>query len=607
MESLKISFDLFGDEQTASSRLRGFKLARELTKLGHVPIIGNKGVADLKVFQKNLNFKELGRVRESGAIVIYDFDDNYLLEGVGTRSDVIRFMNFADVVTAGSDLLVESAKQYHPRVYLFENPLDVIDEDKCRGFREWEHRLAWFGNSGNLPALEALGLSQRVTTITTNGDIPWQLATIDDELINFDLVLIPVLTNEWTLSKNANRMLKCIALGVPFLASNTPEHRRMAERLGLPAADFLVAEGESWTEKIDACILSSKSRHAAIMSARTHALEMFGIQAVTRRWLENILALARATNFAPVTVKDSVKDFALDLDVVVLSQNEPGRLERTLQSLRLEEVSYHSVTVVSALPITSGAIHSMGVKIIDCPRDFFEIFDLLCDAFHENKAGRTLYLNAGVRLTHGFLEEASSRASGTEISLFCAQESFPEFGLLPLPPTSVWALLSKPFIPHALLIQTALLQKFVGLSRPFSCFCMWDLLIRAFDEVRVSLCPAPVITVDAASLEGDPVASYANFLAQISPKLPQELPDLGKEWQRLEATLVSRVIEAHHPLFARYASTLIPQLLGRQSAIARQAKQTRRKHRAELMKALASVPPGRKSAALSDRTPAGTV
>ena len=76
------------------------------------------------------------------------------------------------------------------------------------------------------------------------------METIDDELLKFDLVLIPVAISEWTLSKNANRLLKCIALGVPFLASKTPEHLRTLETAGLDANHFLVGPKESWEEKI---------------------------------------------------------------------------------------------------------------------------------------------------------------------------------------------------------------------------------------------------------------------------------------------------------------------------------------------------------------------
>jgi hypothetical protein len=251
-------------------------------------------------------------------------------------------------------------------------------------------------------------------------------------------------------------------------------------------------------------------------------------------------------------------------------------------------------------------VRSEGVKVVDGPRDFFEVFDLLCDAFQENKARHTLYLRAGVRVTHGFLFEAVAAVSRGELSLFHPQQAFPDFGPLWVPPTSLPELLTEPFIPYALLIETPMLRKFAAQSRPFSCLCLWDLLIRAFGEARVSACMTPVITVEGALLEGNPVASYALFLSQISPKLAQELPDLGKEWQRLESTLVTRVIEAHHSLFARYSSTVIPRLLGQRTVLEREARNARISHQAEVKKAFSAVRADRALAAPS-KSPAGAM
>jgi hypothetical protein len=574
MNFVKINFTLFGREGTASSRLRGFKLARELNKMGHTATIGRGHVADMYVFQKSLQFATLAEAKENNAIVVYDLDDNYLLEGTGTKNDVLRFINFADVVSTGSDLIADTARCYHQSVYLFENPLDVNAETKHKQNHEWQQRLGWFGNPCNLPALEALGLGRRVTTITTNGDIPWALETVDTEIMKFDLVLIPVLINEWTLSKNANRMLKCIALGVPFLASDTPEHRKMAERLGLPADDFLVAEGESWREKIDACIFGYESRCTVALEARSRALQIFGIRPVTERWLESILALARPNKRVSITLNEHQRAFCSDLDIVILNEDGLSPLELTLQSLHTGEFNYRSVTVVSAFPVIDAALLP-NTKIIDGGLDFFDIYDSLCDVLKQTQATRTLFLKAGARVTHGFFHEALAVASRGSLCLFATQTGLPNFSLVTGPPTSMSALLAEPFIPHALLIETALLQEYAPQSRGFSCLCLWDLLIRAWATAKPALCEAPVITIEAVSLDRNPVTSYADFLASIRPELADELPDRGSEWARLETTLVSQVIEAHHQLFARYSSTLIPFLLGRRNAIVQEAEGTR--------------------------------
>ena len=79
MKSLTRDFDLFGDARTASSRLRGYKIAEQLNASGHTATIGRGGNVDIKVFQKNRNFAKLAEARKQEALTVFDFDDNYLL------------------------------------------------------------------------------------------------------------------------------------------------------------------------------------------------------------------------------------------------------------------------------------------------------------------------------------------------------------------------------------------------------------------------------------------------------------------------------------------------------------------------------------------------
>ena len=138
MKNLSIDFDVFGNEDTGSSRLRAWRIAEQLRRMGHNATVGQNESADICVFQKNRNFKRLAQAKRKDSLIVFDFDDNYLIDDVGTKNDVLRFINFADVVTVGSQLLFDIAQTYHPRVYLFENPLDIIDSDNIKQQYYWE-------------------------------------------------------------------------------------------------------------------------------------------------------------------------------------------------------------------------------------------------------------------------------------------------------------------------------------------------------------------------------------------------------------------------------------------------------------------------------------
>ena len=191
-------------------------------------------------------------MREAGALVVYDFDDHLLLEGVeshGAREEVVAFMNAADVVTVGSEYLGVDARNFHGNVFVLDIPVDIELDKLVREHKAELKRVGWFGTPAGLIDLRAVKTSEPIETITRGGDIEFDLKSIDRTLTAFDLLLLPVEPNRRNLAKNANRMAKAVALGVPVLATATPAHIATAEQLGLDDR-FLVNQSESWDDKI---------------------------------------------------------------------------------------------------------------------------------------------------------------------------------------------------------------------------------------------------------------------------------------------------------------------------------------------------------------------
>src|SRR5436190_6645797 len=117
---IDVNFTAFGDRNTASSRLRAWNLADELVRSGHRATVNARRIAPIEVFQKVRDKARLDMARARGSMVVYDFDDHYLLNESGTRDDLLRFFARAHVVTVGSRSLYEVASEHHDRVELFE-------------------------------------------------------------------------------------------------------------------------------------------------------------------------------------------------------------------------------------------------------------------------------------------------------------------------------------------------------------------------------------------------------------------------------------------------------------------------------------------------------
>ena len=229
-------------------------------------------------------------MREAGALVVYDFDDHLLLEGVeshGVKEEVVAFMNAADVVTVGSEYLGVDARNFHHNVFVLENPVDIESATLVRERKAELKRVGWFGTPAGLVDLRAIKTAEPIETITRGGDIEFDLKSIDRTLTAFDLLLLPVEHNRWNLAKNANRMVKAVALGVPVLATATPAHIATVEALGLDDR-FLVREGESWDDKIAGLRQDFSAVQDAILRARGRAIELFAMQRIGGDWLQHI-------------------------------------------------------------------------------------------------------------------------------------------------------------------------------------------------------------------------------------------------------------------------------------------------------------------------------
>ncbi len=292
VEEIGVRFDTRKDLSRASSRLRAWMLADYLDLLGVRTSMNGGSDCDVYVCQKRHPFLKARNARRRGALVLYDLDDNDFIMSAARNWKIRRFLRMTDAVSAGSELLREKLRVVHPKAFLFDNPVDVLDRDVCRPRRPWGGRLVWFGGPENLWGLRTLRLAQPVTTITRGGDVEYDVKRVDGQLTGFDLALLPVALTEETAAKNANRLVKCVGLGLPFLASDTPEHRRALGLIGLPDS-FLAREGEDWSERIALAARNYARIEETVLQARPRLFEVYGIEAAASKWLQWCVGLLR--------------------------------------------------------------------------------------------------------------------------------------------------------------------------------------------------------------------------------------------------------------------------------------------------------------------------
>lgn len=577
---MKFRFEVFGTRETASSRLRAWKIAHGLEERGHEAQVGEcrwEGTeVDVWVFQKKRDFESLKCAQAGGGMVVFDFDDNYLLKDVGTRHEILAFMNAADLVTVGSPALLEEARDLHERVFLFENPIDVLDEDVCKEQCEWHGRLVWFGNRTNLPALDGICEERHITRITSDGDFEWSLETIDEDLTGFDLALLPVTSSEWRSAKNANRLLKCIALGLPALASAAPEHVRVADIIGLPEL-LLIAEGESWEDRVQAIGREYGRVQREVLNARQRVLEIWGIKPTVDRWLSQIVDVREASDNNMEVGRNGVRSAGCgstqceSLDVIIVVDGPEQRWRKTLRSVR-KHYDAKSMTVIGMGVADEADVGRQGASCY-FSSDPFRMYELLGDMVRSGEGNSVLLLRGGAELRPGFALELDKSPDGSHIALFAVQEVERRNEIVSAPQT-LQDVLRDTYMPPCVMIPKGVFRNVnVRLSR-YGALIPWFGVIWGVHQwnYHVQRVDAPVVMAPRKAMAAQPVERYWELLSAADSESATEVPRAEDEWWRLLWVWRAAVVEDCKEVYKDHAATVIPALLSERTEQGRGAR-----------------------------------
>lgn len=269
MQQLKILFNLFGDRNKASSRVRGFWMAEELEKRGMQcsVVSGHSRMAllrclarlpghDVIYFQKNYSKWHVSLMTMANRLckkTLFDIDDApSSVNSPVTLRNAGKMMTRASAVVVGSPALLDYAREYQPNSFFLptsvklENyvPAEKVEtrEPVCLGWigngahygedlikilseplktvgsrRRVRFRLV--GACGNKLLYDAFSNISGVETVFID-HIPWDdPAAVRNQLAEFDIGLYPVLNNEYNRYKCGFKALEYMAMGIPVIAS----------------------------------------------------------------------------------------------------------------------------------------------------------------------------------------------------------------------------------------------------------------------------------------------------------------------------------------------------------------------------------------------------
>lgn len=262
VKNFEFCFLPLGDQSIASSRLRCFSIHNALIKAGFSSKIGFSEKCKILIIQKRtdtLALKAAIKCQKDGGILIFDIDD--FPESEKFRKKAQLLASLATAITCATPeqkkiaeyLFVDVEKS---RIFCFPNPVDYELERPIN--REHSNvgplKVGWFGNVENFPnrlvneLSEVSGVELHAITNFSQEMVDkfkdctfhkWSYCNFSSILCSLDVCILSHFGTEIYNAKNANKMITAISHGLPVIASDTPDYRRLAKACGVDEYLFL--------------------------------------------------------------------------------------------------------------------------------------------------------------------------------------------------------------------------------------------------------------------------------------------------------------------------------------------------------------------------------
>jgi hypothetical protein len=555
-QPIDFCFSAFGDYSKASARLRVWKLANCLQRAGHSVVTKPSPDCDIYVCQKVRPFEQVKALAAKNTLIVYDFDDNYSLPTQGTEADLVAFMNLVDVVTVGSEFLAEFARKYHPNVFVLPNPVDIISDTVYRQPKPELNRIGWFGAPEGLAQLDLVKINEPITTITKGGDLEFNIDRVDRTLTEFDLLLFPLEPTEWNLAKNANRAIKAIALGIPVLATATPEHIKVFTELGL-GRHFLVDYNGDWGEKIAYLRDRYAEIQAEILQARQRALELYSVEKIAKDWFYHLIDSPKRSKlkiakdkFANLQSLRKPANFP-EIGLVIYNYSSSKNFDNTFLDSEVNWQDFGSKYAINAAPYDNLAVEAegCGFQYFEVKNDYLELFSYLDRAIAEMSEEWILFLSADYTLVYGLYAELEkhllNREDRPDVLLLNSQ---PYGGTSDSWVTNqmemtrwIWELNA----PGALLVRRTWLRQNLPSTLSLMSYWTWYIVFKALSDPNTDYRRTNIpVAIRHSKLKAQDLSSeYSRWLSLVDKKVTTDLPNAATQWQRITHDIIGHAID----------------------------------------------------------------
>ena len=244
--------------------------------------------------------------------IVYDFDDaiwlentsqsNQLISRIKRHSKVESISKWASLILCGNHHLMEFARKYNLNVEYIPTTIDLVNGHNQLKQHKNQNKvvLGWTGTHSTIKYLHEiedvlLELQKKYNiqiNIISNKEpvfkklafnyIPWVKEKEIEDLLFFDIGIMPLLNNEWAKGKCGFKALQYMALGIPSVISPVGVNTEIIKDNN---NGFLASNNNEWIEKISKLIESKVLRESIGNSGRLTVLEKYSVKSTKKKYL----------------------------------------------------------------------------------------------------------------------------------------------------------------------------------------------------------------------------------------------------------------------------------------------------------------------------------
>jgi glycosyltransferase involved in cell wall biosynthesis len=315
--------DYLGSRMTVGTRNRWAMIRGFLRQLRHVARAGKYDLVIIGVelfpyfpaaVEKYLNWRHIPYV--------YDFDDPVFHYYDLSHSWIVRTLLGSKIravaagaahVFAGSPYLVDYVRQVNSAVEYLPTVIDLNRYAKIRDYNQPSRKsftIGWIGSPSTAHYLSAIAPAlarfchRHDARIILVGSGPvelagfvvelreWVEARETSDLLEFDVGLMPLIDDPWSLGKCGFKLVQYMASGVPVVASPVGVNRNIV----VPGVNgFLASDPDEWEDALEQ-LVNDRALCARLGAAGRAGVEQeYCVQATAPRFIAGVTAACRKT------------------------------------------------------------------------------------------------------------------------------------------------------------------------------------------------------------------------------------------------------------------------------------------------------------------------